>query len=267
MKKDISRILITGASGLIGTVLLNHLPEKYTLSSLDITTAPGIESTTANITNLEDIMSAFTNMDAVIHLAADASNVSEWDSVLPNNIVGTFNVFEAARLNKVRRIVFASSNHTVGMYELDHPYSNVVRGDYDNLSPGEFPRIDHKSPVRPDGYYGVSKQYGELLGRYYHDRYGLEFACLRIGTVRAENNPLGSVRYFATLCTHRDISQLVQKCLETENLGFDVFYGVSNNTWRFWDIDHARERVGYEPLDDAEQWRYEFETSHNRPQR
>lgn len=257
----IRKVLITGAGGLIGGVMRSHLPEAYTLSGLDVASVEGFEFLTADISDLEAISPAFEGVDAVVHLAADASNLAGWGSVLPNNIVGTYNVFEAARLNGVKRVVFASSNHAVGMYERDHPYSAIVRGDYAGLTPGGFPRVDHTSPIRPDGYYGVAKQYGESLGRYYHEEYGISFACLRIGTVRVENNPLGSVRYFATLCTHRDIARLVQRCLEADDLGFEIFYGVSNNTWRFWDIEHARARVGYDPQDDAETWREEFEAA------
>ena len=170
-------------------------------------------------------------------------------------------MFEAARQAGVGRIVFASSNHATGMYERDHPYSAIVAGRYEGLEPGGFQRVDHRMPVRPDGYYGVAKQYGESLGRYYFEEYGIEFACLRIGTFARSNNPLGSVRAFATWCSYGDLSQLVQKSLDVESLGFEIFYGVSGNTWRFWDIEHARKRVGYEPRDDAETYRAEFDAA------
>ena len=93
------------------------------------------------------------------------------------------------------------------------------------------------------------------MGRFYHEEYGISVACLRIGTVNQANNPLASVRHFATLCTHRDLAQLVERCISAPDLGFDVYYGVSNNTWRFWDIEHASRQVGYLPQDDAERYR------------
>jgi nucleoside-diphosphate-sugar epimerase len=256
---DIRRVLVTGAGGLIGGIVRRSLAGAYTLSGVDRAPLEDFYSLVADISDLPAIQPAFEGVDAVVHLAADAGNEAPWDSVLPNNIVGTYNVFEAVRAAGVKRVVFASSNHATGMYECDHPYSAVVAGRYEGLSPGAYPMVDHRMPIRPDGYYGVAKQYGESLARYYHEEHGISFACLRIGTVNRDNNPLASVRQFATLCTHRDIAQLVRLCLEADDLRFEIFYGVSDNTWRFWDIDHARERVGYAPEDDTESWRARFE--------
>ena len=257
---DIRRVLVTGAGGLIGGIVRRSLVGAYTLSGLDKASIKGFDSLEADIAQLPAILPAFEDIDAVVHLAADAGNNAPWESVHPNNIVGTYNVFEAARVGGVKRVVFASSNHATGMYERSHPYSAIAAGRYEGLTPGAYPMVDHQMPIRPDGYYGVAKQYGESLARYYHEEYGMSFACLRIGTVNRDNNPLADVRQFATLCTHRDIAQLVRLCLEAPDLGFEIFYGVSDNTWRFWDIDHARERVGYAPEDDAESWRAQFES-------
>ena len=110
-------------------------------------------------------------------------------------------------------------------------------------------------PVRPDGAYGIAKAFGEAAGRFYSDRYGLSVVCLRIGTLNGSSRPEG-MRNFATLLTHRDLVQLVERCIGApDSLRFAIFYGVSNNTWRFWDISDSGERVGYQPDDDAEQWR------------
>ena len=252
---DGKRVLITGAAGLIGGVLRSALAGEYELSGVDVIPVPGLDSRVADVTDLEAVQPAFQGADTVVHLAADPSDLASWDSVLPKNIIGTYNVFEAARRAGLRRVIFASSNHVTGMYERDQPYSAIVGGDYEGLSPRRYPMVTHTLPVRPDGYYGVSKAYGEALGRYYHEEHGISMACLRIGTVVRHNNPSASVRHFATLLTHRDLAQLVQRCLSAKDLGFEVFYGVSDNTWRFWDIDHARERVGYIPQDDAESFR------------
>jgi hypothetical protein len=140
------------------------------------------------------------------------------------------------------------------MYEHDSPYREIVAGRYEGLEPGAFPVLDHTVPVRPDGDYGVSKAFGEATGRYYSEQFGLEVACLRIGTVTRHDSPAGSVRHFATWLSHRDLTQLVDQSLRRP-LGFEVFYGVSRNRWRFWDITHAEEVIGYEPQDDAEEWR------------
>ena len=256
---EIKKVLITGAGGLIGGILRSSLDGKFELSGVDLAPVDGLDCRVADVRDLDAILPAFRGIDAVIHLAADARTKAGWDSVLRNNLIGTHNVFEAAIRGGARRMVFASSNHATGMYERDHPYSAIVQGKYEGLTPGGYPMVTHRMPVRPDGYYGVSKEYGEALGRYYFEEHGMSMACLRIGSVNRENSPLGSVRSFATLCTHRDLAQLVLRCLDSEDLGFEIFYGVSDNTWRFWDIEHGRDRIGYAPQDDVETYRAQFE--------
>jgi uronate dehydrogenase len=137
---------------------------------------------------------------------------------------------------------------------MDEPYSRIRVGDYEGLTPGGFKTIDHTVPIRPDSDYGVSKAFGEATGAYYHEHFGLEVACLRIGTVNPANSPEGNIRMLATWLSHRDLTDLVTKCL-TQPLGFEIFYGVSDNTWRFWDTDHAKKTIGYAPQDNAEDWR------------
>ena len=251
------RVLITGAAGLIGGALRGTLV-GHELCGLDARPVDGFDSAVGDVSDLAAIGTVFEGVEAVVHLAAIPSSSAPWESVVGNNIVGTYNVFEAARQAGVRRVVFASSNHVTGMYERDEPYASIAAGRYEGLEPGGYPMIDHLAPIRPDGYYGVSKQYGESLGRYYFEEHGVEFACLRIGSVNRQNSPLVGIRAFATWCSHRDLAQLVQQSLDVETLGFEIFYGVSGNTWRFWDIEHSRRRVGYVPQDDAESYRGEF---------
>ena len=110
-------------------------------------------------------------------------------------------------------------------------------------------------PIRPDGPYGLGKAFGEAAGRYFSDEHGLSVICLRIGTLNKEGRPLDQ-RNFATLLTHRDLVQLASRCIEApDHVRFAIFYGVSNNRWRFWDISNSQELIGYEPQDNAEQWR------------
>ena len=165
------------------------------------------------------------------------------------------NALEAARLAGVRRVVFASSNHVTGMVERDEPYASILAGAYDGLDPSSLLRVGVDDPVRPDGPYGIGKALGEAAARYYAEEYGLSVICLRIGTVNQANRPTNA-RHFSTLLTHRDLVELVRCCLEApESLRFAVFYGVSGNTWRIWDIENARETIGFEPRDNAESWR------------
>jgi nucleoside-diphosphate-sugar epimerase len=253
---DPLNVLVTGSSGLIGRTITDALGDRYRFAGLDLAPPPegsSIPTTVADAANLEAILPAFEGIDAVVHLAASVAMDSAWPDVLQNNIIPTQNVFEAARIRGLRRVVFASSNHAVGLFEDDPPYRDIVAGRYDGLTPGAFPVVDHLAPPRPDGPYGISKLFGEATGRYYHELFGLEVASLRIGTVNRRDRPT-AVRQLATWLSHRDLCQLVDRCL-SRPLGFEILYGVSANTWRFWDIDHAARVIGYQPQDNAEDWR------------
>jgi nucleoside-diphosphate-sugar epimerase len=207
------------------------------------------------MTDLGSIQAAFRQADAVIDLAADASADASWEAVQKNNIPATLNALTAAHRAGVSRVVLASSNHVVGRYEHDEPYASIVAGRYEGFDPSTLPRIDSKSAIRPDGPYAVGKALGEAAGRYFSEVHGVSTICLRIGTVNREDRPL-SERQFATLLTHRDLVQLVDRSLAAPaSLGFAVFYGVSGNMWRIWDIEEARRAIGFEPSDNAEQWR------------
>lgn len=146
------RVLITGAAGTIGTALRCHLADRYELSALTRRPAD-FPSYVADIASLDAILPAFAGQDAVVHLAAAISVTSPWEEVLPANLIGTYNVFEAARRQDVGCVVFASSNHAVGMYEVEAAPAIDALAD---------PRvIDHHAEIRPDSLYGVSKAYGE----------------------------------------------------------------------------------------------------------
>ncbi len=253
------RVLITGITGLIGQIVYNDLKRDHEISGLARRPMEGVRHFRGSIDNLEAILPAFEGQDYVVHMAADPSQHAPWDSVLPNNLIGTYNVYEASKRMGVKRVVFASSNHATGMYERDHPYDYIVRGEYEKVRL-PVPQVTHRSEIRPDGYYGISKAYGEAMGRYYQEEYGLSVICLRIGTCNKQNSPLYSIRHFATWLSHRDQAQLVRKSLEApESLKFDIFYGVSANKWRFWDIEHPREVIGYAPEDNAETYRSQYD--------
>ncbi len=233
-----------------------ELGERYELVSLTLT-PQSFPSHVGDISRLEEIEPAFRDVDAVVHLAGSPAIETPWAEVLTNNIVGTYNVFEAARRAGVDRVVFASSNHTVGMYELDGA-PDLYRADDGRL-------VDHTAELRPDSLYGVSKVYGEALGRLYVERHGLRVFCLRIGTVLAGDDPAsgpapallglspeeGAWRMQATWLSQRDCCSLIARCLEVEDVSWAVVYGVSANPRRFWDLEHAHELLGWEPEDAA----------------
>ena len=254
------RVLVTGAAGTIGSAVRKYLGERYELHALTLEPAD-FPSTVANIADLDAILPAFAGMDAVVHLAASAAVETAWEEILPNNLIGTYNVYEAARLAGVERVVFASSNHTIGWYEFESS-PEVYRLD--------DPRAwDESVEARPDSLYGVSKVYGEALGRHYVDRYGLRVFCLRIGTVTADDDPRApSVtakspallnlpvderlnRMRCTWLSQRDCCQLIERCLDVEDLNWAVVYGISNNPRQFWSLERARKLLGYEPEDSA----------------
>lgn len=226
------RILITGAAGQLGAFLREGLAGKYRLRLLDVAAiddlGPGEESVTADITDLESMAGAMEGVDAVVHLAA-VSVEDAWEQILPNNIVGCYNVFEAARRHGVKRIVFASSNHAIGFYR---------RGR----------RIDSSVPKRADSRYGLSKAFGEDLGSLYADKHGIGVMAIRIGSC-LERPP--NERMLSTWISYRDMVQLTRVGLETPDLHFAVVYGVSNNRRGWWDNSVAFE-LGYRPQDDSE---------------
>lgn len=249
------RVLITGASGLVGSVLYEALGRSCEVSGVDVRQRRGLRGRGADMTKLVAAKRACSGMDFVVDLAADARVETPWTVVHQNNMASTYNVLEASRLAGVRRVVFASSNHVTGMIERQTPYAAIVAGRYEGLDPAGIPHVKASDPIRPDSSYAVGKAFGEAAARYFAEEFGLSVVCLRIGTVNRESRPL-SPRHFATLLTHRDLVQLVERCLDApDDASFDVFYGVSDNTWRFWDIADARAKIGYRPRDDAEAWR------------
>lgn len=229
------RVLITGAAGNIGRTLRVHLKGRYALLRLtDIApqedAGPGEEVAGVDIGDMAALENSMRGIDCVIHLAG-VPEEAPWDKVLPLNIEGCYNVFEAARRAGVRRVVFASSNHAVGFHRRE-----------------TF--IDTRVEPRPDGRYGVSKVFGEAVGRLYADKYGLSVACLRIGSFRPDNRPSES-RHLLTWISHRDMAQLAIRCVEHPGYHFAVVYGVSNNLRNRWDNTPAK-FLGYRPQDNAE---------------
>jgi nucleoside-diphosphate-sugar epimerase len=247
--------VITGAAGLLGTLLSRGLDGRYEVEGIDRARGGGRHVRRANMARPGAADRLFQGADAVVDLAGLPGMDTPWRDVWKNNLPATMNALEAARRAGVRRFVFASSNHVTGMYEREPPYSRIVAGDRDGLDPAATPLIAPSWPIRPDGPYALGKAFGEAAARHYADAFGLSAICLRIGTVNAEDRPLRP-RHFATLLTHADLLRLVESALEApDDLRFGVYYGVSRNTWRIWDLAGAREELGYEPADDAEAFR------------
>jgi nucleoside-diphosphate-sugar epimerase len=247
------RVLVTGMSGLIGDAVRRRLEGRWELRALNRRPVPGVDCHQADIGDLEAITPAFDDVDAVVHLAANVQANPPWEAVLRDNVVGTYNVFEAARRASVKRVVYASSGATVSNCEREAPYAALVAGRYDEVT--EWPILTHESPPRPHGLYGCSKLWGEALARHFADTTPMSMICLRIGAVNAEDRPTKS-REFSVWCSRRDIAQMVERCLAApDSLRFDVFFVTSENKWSYRDIEHARAVVGYAPEDRAEDHR------------
>ena len=245
-------VLVTGAAGGVGGHVRRELSGRYDLRLSDIRPLParakGERFARANIARLPDALRITKGVDAIIHLGG-YSVEGPWADILEANVVGCYNVFESARRNGVKRVLFASSNHAVGFYRRDET-------------------IDHRVPVRPDGRYGVSKVFGEAIGRYYADNFGMRVYCLRIGTLRKDDDPCSPgvaaspgwphltakqkyERLRATWLSHRDCAELVACCLEAETVPWAVVYGISDNPRQFWDLRSARQMLGFSPVDRA----------------
>ena len=251
--RDRTVVLVTGMSGLIGGALRRHLdPDAYELRSLSRRAVDGVPSHQADIGDLDAIQPAFAGVDSVVHLAAAVGN-PPFEALLHTNVVGTYNVFEAARRAKVSRVIFASSGATVSAWEREEPYRSLVAGRYDGLA--DWPMITHETPLRPAGLYGASKVWGEALARHYADAHGLSVICVRIGRVRAEDRPR-EPREFAVFASQRDVARMIERCLAAPStVRFDILFVTSRNRWGYRDLDHARAVVGFEPADAAEDHR------------
>lgn len=247
------RVLITGLSGLIGGALRRHVEGTYTVRGLNRRPVPGVDCHLADLGDLEAIRPAFVGIDTVVHLAAAAGDNNAPADILRSNVTGAYNVFEAARLAGVARVVFASSGATVAGWEREAPLKHIVAGEYDRL--GSWSKLTHESPLRPGGLYGASKIWGEALGRHYADTYGMSVICLRIGRVKEEDRPTGP-RDLSVWCSQRDVVRMLVACIEAPaSLRFDTFFVVSNNRWNYRDLEHARLVLGWEPVDSADRQR------------
>lgn len=239
------RILITGINGLIGGVLQNGLAGRYDVYGLDESEPFSDRVLSTDISDYQQVARVFEALrpQQVIHLAGNPSTEAGWEQMLSANIIGTRNVFEAAREFRVSRVIYASSNHVTGGYE-------GIESNYFLHRQTEPVKISTKDPVRPDSDYGVSKAFGEAIARYYCARWGVEAICLRIGAVLRDDDPTTDARNLRIWLSHRDLVQLVEKSLLT-NVPFGIYYGISNNKGAFYDLTNARDELGFVPLDDA----------------
>ena len=245
------RTLITGMSGLVGGALRRRLENAggYELTALNRGPLEGVRCFRADISDFGAIRPAFANQDVVVHLAA-YQGAKDWEGHLRTNIVGTYNVFEAARLAGVRRVIYASSGNVARGFESLPPYDAITSGRFDCV-PEDFAKITHEQ-MRPVGIYGAAKIFGEALARHYSDEYGMSMICVRIGSVNHSDVP-EIPRERSTFLSQADVATMLQSCIDApDDLKFDTFFATSNNRWGYRDISHAREVLGWVPRDSAD---------------
>jgi uronate dehydrogenase len=232
-------VLITGGAGRIGTALRPLLGPHYRLRLVDLR-LPGVPATeheeilqadTADLAAAERVMEG--GVDAVVHLAGNPATGGTWEEMKRANIEGTYAVFEAARRQGVPKVVFATTNHVMGFYNLERAWPI---------------RVDQ--PIRPDSYYGVSKAFGEALARYYADAFGMSMMCIRIGWFLERPHLKEALGLWIS---PRDLAQLVRLCIESDRR-FGIYNGESNNSLGQWDLRVNRAELGYAPVDDSAEY-------------
>ncbi len=235
-KYKYKNILLTGAAGALGNQLRETLSKECVF--LKISDKVNLEKKfhnevveIADLASTESILKLTKDIDCIVHMGGQSIEGS-WDNVLNSNIIGMYNLYEACRKNKIKRVIWASSVHTVGFY----PRSEV---------------IDSKAMPRPDSNYGLSKVFGESLAQYYWDKYKLETVSVRIYSCVPEPK---DHRMLSTWLSYDDLRSLIIACINSPNVQHSVIFGVSNNDSVLIDNKHAK-HIGYKPKDNAEEFR------------
>ena len=234
------RVLVTGAAGRIGRYFAGHARTRFDLRLMVRTTDPDIQSLRSlgevvevELSDLPALKHACRGIDAMVHLAGNPDGSAAWAELLETNVVGTYNAFVAAKAAGVRRVVYASSIHAVSGYPVDY-------------------QVHANDPVNPGDLYGVTKCFGEALGRYMAEQEGLSVICLRIGAFQSPDAVAGEtgLKMLDAWVSHRDLTQLLTRCIEAGPIRFAIFHALSDNRYKRLDITDARDRVGYAPEDD-----------------
>jgi uronate dehydrogenase len=238
---SIPKLLLTGAAGALGRVLREGMKPYARVMRLSDKVAmdpvrDNEEVMQCDLADKQAVDDLVRGCDAIVHLGG-VSIERPFEEILEANIKGVFHLYEGARRHNVKRVVFASSNHVIGFHKQ-----------------GEM--IDASCAKRPDGYYGLSKSYGEDLSRFYFDRYGIETACLRIGSSFPEPKDR---RMLITWLSYRDLTELVRCCLFADKLGHTIVYGMSANRDKWWDNRQAA-HLGFHPRDSSEPFRAKVES-------
>ena len=227
------KVLLTGPSGRLGPHLAGPFREKYELRTFDLQPSDEPDSFVGDLSEIEPLREAMRGVDVVVHLAATSDEAPFVEKLVGPNVIGVYNVLEAAHLEKVRRVVFASSIQAVGA------------GWRANPRP-----IDVVSLPRPSTLYGATKVMGETMGRYYHDRRGLEFVSLRIGAFEPYDSEKLDHRAFRELwLSPRDAATIFCAAVETDGIGYGIANATSRTIVERMELRPARDLLGWQPQD------------------
>ena len=243
---------ITGANGTIGRVLMKGLNVEGDCELTPFTRRPvDFPSTIVHFDSAAEVEGAFQSLDAVIPLAADPSPSADWERIRTHNIDAMYLVLEECRRAAVKRLVFASTNHTM--------HGNSILTTPETLDASTAVRMKLDDPPNPDSYYAVSKLFGENLGKLYSEQHGVEFVGLRIGWLTARDDPTAfrgtaSEDYMrAMFLSHRDCVEAHRCALKVETR-FLLAYVISDNDRRVFDLEETAAVLGFEPQDNAEDY-------------
>ena len=255
------KILITGISGTIGTFLAPALARDHDVYGIDLRPSDWPNAVQADLCDPAALPPVFEGVEVVVHLAAEPRHEIEigWEELTNPNLIATARMFDAAHDAGVRRVIFASSMHTMGCYEFDEPYASIVSGRLDGLDPDSIPLVKGDDPGRPDSRYGATKIFGESLGRYYTeganidrpDERPMEVICARLGTLPRSDRPERDYRSLVSWFSQRDAIGFFRACVERPGISYEILYGASNNTWKIYDTPYAWDLLGFVPSDNA----------------
>ena len=265
------KLLVTGASGLIGGLVIRHLGPKYELSALNRRPVKDVPTVRADVADLAAIKPAFTGVHTVLHLSAATHGfIDDWDEQIRVTAGGAVNVLRAAHEAGVRRVVLMSTGSTMCGYEWyeGSPYGALARGEYEEaarlgknavgaMQAGDdrpWRLLTHRDPPRPDSPYGAAKAFSEVAGRWFSDKYGMSVICIRLGAVLDTNKPK-MVRHFPGWLDQQDAVDMIERCIEApDTVKFDIFDAISDNSTRWRDISHAEKVIGWKPRAASDQF-------------
>jgi uronate dehydrogenase len=244
--KPFNRLLLTGAGGGLGRMLREQVkPWATTLRISDVAdlgeAKAGEEIVRCDLADSAAVLAMMEGVDAVLHFGG-ISVEDKFEPIMQANILGLYNLYAAVHQAGVKRVVYASSNHVTGYYRTTD-------------------LVDADMPVRPDGFYGLSKCFGEALSRYYYDRFGIETVCLRIGSSFPEPR---NARMMTTFLSYDDLVELIRCSLFTPRVGHTIAFGTSDNDTTWWDNSKAA-HLGFKPKDSSRVFKERFPDTAERP--